>query len=148
MPSFPSVKNIYNMKTCSTICICLLIAFAISCKPPEASQQIPKEESMLSVAPIVIKDAVRSQNHKMVTLTFTEQMKYEPRKLEVSTTFFKTTPEGICPVEGQDKISYKWLTTENNGSQQLIVSDLKDFTRLTVDVIYKSEKIETRTFDF
>lgn len=104
------------------------------------------------MSPIVIKDAVRNQNHNEVTLTFTDQLKYDPNLLQITASFFKSTPEGLVPIDGQDKPSSKWLTTEmgrnGSGTQQLIFSDLKDFTRLTVNVIYDSEELESKTFDF
>jgi hypothetical protein len=140
------------MKTFSTICISLLIAFAASCKSPKSASQIPKEAPHLSAPPIVIQDAVRNQDHKEVTLTFTEQLKYDPSLLEITAKFFKSTTKGLVPFEEQDMPSIKWLTKEmgstGSGTPQLNFSNLKDFTRLTVSVIYDSKEIESKTFDF
>jgi hypothetical protein len=104
------------------------------------------------MAPIVIRDAVRNQNHNEVTLTFTDQLKYDPNLLAIEASFFKTTPEGLMPIEEQDRPSTKWLTLDmgrnGSGTPQLIFSDLKDITRLTAKVIYDSEELESKTFDF
>ena len=140
------------MKSCSTICISLLIAFATSCKSTKSASQIAKEAPQLSVAPIVIRDAVRNQNHNEVTLTFTDQLKYDPNLLVIEASFYKTTPEGLVPIEEKARPSTKWLTMEmgrsGSGTPQLVFSDLKDTARMTVKVIYDSEELESKTFDF
>lgn len=134
------------MKTISIINISLLIVFAASCKSPKSEDQAPKA----STAPIVVLDAVWNQDQTEVTLTFKEEKEYDPDLLEITASFYRKSNNSFSLID--EKPSYKWIAKEmgSMGSEppQLICSDLKDVARVTVNVVYDSEQLESKTFDF
>jgi hypothetical protein len=135
----------------SQIVILLCLAFvAGSCKPSTTNERTPDEKQVEDITPVIVRDAVFDETKNEITLTLTEQEAYDASLLEITINLFNLIDGDFVPVE--DMASSNWLTVAKGNmaapSPQLVISDLKTFDRLIVDITYDSEQIGSRTFDF
>ena len=138
------------MRAFPVVIFSCLAFIAVSCKPSSLTERTPDEKQVEDVAPVMIRDAVWDESKNEITLALTEQEAYDASLVVIMIKLFNLIDGDFVPVEEQ--ATTRWLTVAKGNmatpSSQLVISDLKTFDRLIVDLTYDSEQIESRTFDF
>ncbi len=138
------------MRSTLLIATSLFIVCGISCKPPNRITQTQEEQPQEILKPIKVVDALLNKSTNEITLTFTEQTKYDPQLLSIMLNFFKDGPGGLEQIEEPPNTTWIKVAKGNmdKDSPKMLIAGHDNYRRLIVAMEYDSELVDTKTFDF
>ena len=133
-----------------TAIILLSLLVVISCRPRQSEALIEEPTIPQPTVPISILDAEYNESLGEVILSFQEQMVYDSELLEVQILFYDSSGESV---QFNDMIpDTRWLTEGmgllGSGTSLLGITNLSDFSTLTVNLNYDTTRIDSKIFDF